>query len=227
MATKNFNLKDEAAKLPFAAVGALDVVVERVRVVSTDVQARINDVDFDFDADKLVEQARGVVKTRVEEVRGTAETRRKDIEKRVAELQKQAEAFPTTARTEAEKRFNDGVAVYGDLAARGEKLVEKIRGGEATQEAIASAKQTVTDAKAAAKATTEQAKGGAKTTASTAKNTKGATSKAKTTAKTAKSSSTKAASTAKSGAKKTTASAKKTASKSTKAAGKASDKVGA
>ena len=226
MATKNFNLKDEAAKLPFAAVGALDVVVERVRVVSTDVQARINDVDFDFDADKLVEQARGVVKTRVEEVRGTAETRRKEIEKRVADLQKQAEALPTTARTEVEKRFNESVAVYGDLASRGEKLVEKIRKSEPTKDAVKGAKQTAAQAKGAKTATANQAKAGAKNTKAAAKSSDDVEVAAKQTAKTAKTGASKTASTAKSGAKKTTTSAKKTASKTAKAASSAADKVG-
>lgn len=203
------------AKRPFyAVVGATDLVVEYARNYTADVSARLTDVQsrvakIDLEPKALRDQARTLVVSRIDEVNEDVKEARTTVESRAKE-----------ARTQVEAYVNDAVAevteTYGDLAARGRTLVERIRRQQATQDAEAATKTTVAKAKTARTQTTKSAKG----TASTAK------SAAKSTARKTSASAKKTAGTAKSSTKATATSATKAAEATAKAAGDAAEKVG-
>lgn len=130
---------------------------------------------------------------------------------------------------------------YGDLATRGERLIDRIKRQKATQDLLAQGKVTLSrgkaavttvrkaagDTRTAAKATVTTAKREgsdvlADTQASVAKRTTGTKTAAKRTATTAR----KRTSTAKSTVKATATSARKTAATAAKAAESATDKIG-
>jgi len=180
----------------YVAVGAADLAVALARTAATDVQTRLAKVDFEPKA--LREQGRTIVGTRVDELNKGAKDAQARFEARIADLQKEAKAFPG----KVEAIVNEYVAELGGtvedlnkqydvLAVRGRELVARIRRQQATQDLEAEAKKTV--------------------------------AKAKTTATQTK----KTASTAKKSAKATSTSAKKTASAAKKATEDAADKTGA
>ncbi len=209
-----FNLKTDlktATKPLYAGVGATDLAVERVRDFVAgaqkrgqkrfaDAQKSVRGIDLEPKA--LRDQAVTVVNTRVDALAKDAKARRTAIEKRAAELQADAKAFP--GRVQALVDDN-----YEELATRGEGLVTRIRRQESTKAAQASAKT----ATAKAKTTKTQA---TKATKSTAKKTTG----------TAKKTAAKESAPAKSSAKATTTAAKQTASDAAQATGDAAGKVG-
>lgn len=221
MAKAKFDIKTEATRPLYAGVGATDLVVEYVREyvadaqkklagVQKDLTTRVTDVqksvrELDLEPKALRQQAVTVVNARVDALSKDAKARRAAIEARVAELQSEAKAYP--AKVQA--LLNDNVATatdaYGDLVARGEKLVGRVRKQQSTQQAAASAKTTTAKAKTT------------KTQATTA---------TKKTAKTARSTAAKKSAAPKSSAKATTTAAKKTASSAAEATTDAAAKVG-
>lgn len=185
-----FELPAEVARPLYAGVGATDVVVGYVREAVADLQKRFADVQhdvqtrisgLDLEPKALRDQAVTVVTAQVDALSKDAQARREAVEKRVAELQA------------------DANAAYADLTQRGETLVRRIRTQQSTDETAAAAQTTVAKAKTTGTQATKAAK---KTTAAT---TKKATSTAKKTSKAPKSSA-KATTTA---AKKTAAKATK------------------
>jgi heparin binding hemagglutinin HbhA len=207
MAKAKFDIKTEAARPLYAGVGVTDLAVAAVRDyvadvqkrlagVQKDVQARITDLELEPKA--LRDQAVVVVGARVDALSKDARARRAAIEARVAELQADAKAIPTTV-----------TGTYAELAKRGETLVERIRKQQSTKDAQASAATTT----AKVKTTTTQAKKAGSTTA------KKTAKKASTTAK-------KSSAAPKSSAKATATAAKKTASSTAQAATDAAAKVG-
>lgn len=185
-------LKIDATRPFYAVVGAGDLAVEHARTYATDVQARFAKVELEPKV--LRDQARTIVVARVDE-----------LTKDAKEAQAKVESF--TNDTVAE--LNE---TYGDLAARGKDLVNRIRKQQATQDAKAAGKTTVAKAKTAKTQTAKSAKASASTAEQAANTT---TSAAK-----------KTGSTAKRNIKATSTSAKKTASATTKAATDAAEKVG-
>ena len=155
MAKAKFDIKDlktEAARSLHAGVGAADLALEAVKEYVADVQKRLEAAqksvsDFDFQPKALRSQATTVVSTRVDELSKEAKARRTAVEKRVAELQ-----------TEAQKLVAGNLETvtdtYGDLAKRGETVVRNFRRKPATKQTVANAKTTA----AKAKTTTTQAK---------------------------------------------------------------------
>ena len=182
----------KTATSPFyAVVGATDLVVERARSYTADVQARVAEVQsrvgkIDLEPSALRDQARTLV----------------------------------ASRPQVEAYVNDAVAevteAYGDLAARGHKLLQRVRGQQSTQEAQAAARTTVAKAKTARTQTAGSAKGTAATGKTAAKST------GRKTTQSAK----RTAGTAKSNAKATSTSARKATAATTEAAGDAAEKVG-
>jgi hypothetical protein len=139
MASTTFDINDlraEAQRGLHAGVGAVDLAIEalrtafddtqkrfeeRIATAQKDVQQRFSTVqksvkDFDLEPKALREQATTVVAARVEELTKEARARREAVEKRVAELQ-----------AEAQKFVNDNVETYTELAKRGEIVVNRLR----------------------------------------------------------------------------------------------------
>lgn len=156
MATKSrakFDLKTEATRPLYAYVGATDLAVETVRDYVADLGKRAADVQksvTSFDAKSLREQAVKAVSVRVEELQKDAKARRADIEKRVADLRKDAEELPTRMQSSVDENVKVVGDAYGDLVKRGESLVSRIRNQASTQEAVKGAKTTVAKAKTTA-----------------------------------------------------------------------------
>ncbi len=137
------NLKTPTPVL--AVIGVGDLAVEKIREVSSDVQARSSSISLE--PKRLQADLEALAKQGAEDVR-TAQHR---------------------AQQRAEAVLNDVVAqattTYDTLAGRGEKLVNRIRRQPATQQA----KQSAGTARSQAKATTTTARKGASSTRSTAK----------------------------------------------------------
>lgn len=159
----------------------------------------------------------------------------------VKALQGQAQHVPAVALNKTIELAGKAEEAYEDLAARGEKLVDRIKRQKATQDLIAQGKVTLSrgkaavttvrkaagDTRTAAKATVTTAKREtsevvADTQKSVAKRTTGTKSAAKRTTTTAK----KRTARAKSTAKATVTSARKTAEAAAKATEAAAEKVG-
>ncbi len=188
----------------YASVGVTDLVVERVRAYVADVQKRVDDVQksvsgLEVKPEILRDRATQTVTARIDTLSKDAVARRKLVEQRVAELQSEVQALPTRLQKLVDEQVATAGDTYADLVKRGETLVGRIRRQQATQDAEAAAKTTVTKAKT----TTTQAKTQAKKTTAGARK-----------------------SPAKSSAKATATAAKKTASTTAKAVADAAEKVG-
>ena len=142
-------LKSEAVRPLYAAAGVTDLAVEKARGYVSTAQTRVQSVDLEPKA--LQNKALELVNAGVDEFTKEAKARQSQLEKSVADLSD----------------------TYGELAARGEKLVARIRKQQATKDAKAAGKSTV----ARSKATKTTATSGAKKTASAAKATKTSASK--------------------------------------------------
>ena len=180
-----------------AVIGVGDLAVEKIREVSSDVQARSSKIDLskiNLEPKQLQADFEAVAKHRVHDVR----------------------AAQNKAQQRAESVFNDVVAqattTYDHLAGRGQKLVDRILRQQSTQQV----KRAASTTKSQAKAATTTARKGASSTGAAAK--KGA-SRTRSTAK-------KSASQTQSRAKAVGTSAKKTAQATGTAAGDAAQKVG-
>ncbi|GAB3598582.1 hypothetical protein GCM10027446_29240 [Angustibacter peucedani] len=165
----------------------------------------------------------------------------KDVDLDVTSLRTKAEQVPTLAVSASVELAGKAEAVYGDLAARGSKLVDRIGRQKATQDLLAQGKVTLSrgkaavttvrkaadDTRTAAKSTLTIAKRegrevATETQKTVAKKTTGTKAAAKRTSTTAK----KRATTAKRTTKSATTSARKTAAAAAKATEAAAAKVG-
>ncbi len=174
-----------ASKPLYAGAGVTDLAVELVRDYVTEAQKRFAGAqkrvtDLDLEPKAFRDQATTVVNARVDA------------------LAKDAKAFPAKVQAFVDENVSAVNGTYGDLVARGESLVTRIRKQESTQATVASAKTTSVKAKTTKTQATKAAK-------STAK---------------------KQSAAPKRSAKATTTAAKKTASSATQAATDAAAKVG-
>ena len=136
MAKAKFDIKTEAQKGLHAGVGAADLAIEAVKEYVAEAQKRFEGYQKDAQkaltsAQKSVKglelepkalrtQATTVLNARVEELSKDAKARRTAVEKRVAELQSDAQKFVTT-------NVETATGTYASLAKRGEKVVKRIR----------------------------------------------------------------------------------------------------
>jgi hypothetical protein len=179
----------------YAGVGVTDLVVETVRDYVADVQKRLDDVQksvsgLEAKPEVLRDRAGKAVADRIDSLNKDAQARRHVIEARVAELQSEVQTFPTRLQKLVDAQVATAGDTYAELVKRGELLVGRIRRQQATQDAEAAAKTTVSKAKTTktqatksakkttAKARKSPAKSSAKATATTAKKTASATAKA-------------------------------------------------
>jgi heparin binding hemagglutinin HbhA len=187
----------------YAVIGVGDLAVEKLRDLSSDVQARSQKISLD--PKQLQVELENVAKHRAEDARERADK----------------------AQQRAEDVLNEVVAqattTYDSLAGRGKNLVQRIRRQQSTQ----AAKQSASTAKSQAKGATTTAKKGASSTSSTAKRS------ASNTASTAKQGASRTSSSAKrntsatqSRAKGATTSARKSAESAGTATAQAAQKVG-
>ncbi|MCW2599218.1 MAG: hypothetical protein JWM02_1047 [Frankiales bacterium] len=117
---------DEAKKPLFAAVGVVDLYVEQFKDIPAEAR-----------------KAQGKVQAKVEATRAARTAQFKTLPTQVKDLR-------AGAKTRVAKAQTDATALYGKLAARGEKLVTQIRRQPATEAAIAEGKAAVKKAEAAA-----------------------------------------------------------------------------
>jgi hypothetical protein len=135
-----FDFKGEAQKGLHAGVGAADLAIETVREYVSEAQklaskrfeaaqkdaqkvfisAQKSVKGFEFEPTALRSQATTVISSRVDEVSKDAKARRTAIEKRVAELQTEAQKLVTG-------NLETATGTYELLAKRGEKVVKRIR----------------------------------------------------------------------------------------------------
>jgi hypothetical protein len=135
-----FDFKGEATRGLHAGVGAADLAIETVKEFVTEAQktaqkrfeaaqkdaqkaltsAQKSVKGFEFQPKALRSQATTVVSSRVDELSKDAKARRTAIEKRVADLQTEAQKFVAG-------NVETATSTYTDLAKRGEKVVKRIR----------------------------------------------------------------------------------------------------
>lgn len=135
-----FDVKSEAQRGLHAGVGAADLAIEAVLEYVVEAQKKAQELfeayqndaqkaltsaqksvkGFEFQPQALRSQATTVVNARVEELSKDAKARRDAVEKRVAELQAEAQKFVTANVVTA-------TGTYESLAKRGEKVVKRLR----------------------------------------------------------------------------------------------------
>ena len=170
MAKAKYDIKGEAQKTLHAGVGAADLAIETVKEYVVEAQKRFEAVQkdaqkaltsaqksvkgFEFQPKTLRSQATTVVGSRVDELSKDAKARRTAIEKRVADLQTEAQKFVTG-------NVETATGTYEQLAKRGEKVVKRIRKETAAVTDPGPVKKstgtTVTAKKAPAKKTAKKA----------------------------------------------------------------------
>ena len=120
-------IKAESLKSLFAAAGAAELaVVHTVNFAGeqqTKAAARIAEVQAQLEPKTLQDAA----KTRVDEFTKDAKGLQARFEGIVADLRKDAAAYPTSVRAQVETAVADGFKTYAELAERGEKLYEAFR----------------------------------------------------------------------------------------------------
>ncbi|HNO39216.1 MAG TPA: hypothetical protein PKL71_02315 [Marmoricola sp.] len=120
-------IKTESIKSLFAAAGAAELAVVHTVNLATEQQgkatARLAEVQAQLEPKALQETA----KARVEELAKDAKGLQARFEGIVADLRKDAAAYPTTVRAQFETAVADGFKTYAELAERGEKLYEAFR----------------------------------------------------------------------------------------------------
>ncbi len=136
MAKATFDIKSEAQRGLHAGVGAADLAIETIKDVVADAQKVLEGVQkdaqkaftsaqrsvkgFEFQPQALRSQATTVVGSRVDELSKDAKARRTAIEKRVADLQTEAQKFVA-------ENVETAAGTFEQLAKRGEKVVKRIR----------------------------------------------------------------------------------------------------
>jgi heparin binding hemagglutinin HbhA len=139
MAKAKFDIKDlktEAQRGLHAGVGAADLALETLKEYAAEAQKRFEAAQkdaqkafttaqksvkgFEFQPKALRSQAATVVSARVEELSKDAKARRSTIEKRVADLQADAQKFVAG-------NVENATGTFEQLAKRGEKVVKRLR----------------------------------------------------------------------------------------------------
>ncbi len=215
MATLTDDLKKTAVDTGYVVVGITDLAVERVRDAQTRAAEVSNGVRNELKADRLQAKA--------------------------AAIPSHAMGLPTSAVSkglEAAGKVEDG---FDDLAARGKKLVERIRKQRATQDLVSQGKATLTRSKAAvttvrrgakdtqtsAKATvTVATREAEKTVAATKRTVAKRADATKPAVKRTATTASKRTAASKTASKGAVTSTRKTATKAVKAVSAAADKVG-
>lgn len=117
---------DEAKKPLFAAVGVVDLTVEKARTQVV-AQAKAQAKDLPAEAKKL----QATVTGKVDALRATRAEQLKDLPAQLKVLPTQLTEKATALRGELETRVakaqTSATAYYGDLAKRGEKVVAQVR----------------------------------------------------------------------------------------------------
>ena len=135
MATAKFDIKSEATRGLYAGAGVVDLAVEAVKEYVAEAQTRLAEVQksfADFEIDDLSKEAKA---------------RREQIEKRVVELQEEAQKLPTRVQTLLNENVETASESYDDLVKRGETVVRRFRNKPATKRTVKNAKTTATKAK--------------------------------------------------------------------------------
>jgi hypothetical protein len=184
MANTKFDIKSEATRGLYAGAGVADLAVEAVKEYAVELQKRLAEVQKTF-AD-----------IEIEDLSKEAKARREQIEKRVVELQDEAQKLPIRVQTLVSDNVESATESYDDLVKRGETVVRRFRNKPATKQTVANAKTTAAKAKTTRTQATKAAKSGNVSV---------------------KKPSSKKTATAKSSAKATGTAAKKTASSAAKA----------
>ncbi|HET7173617.1 MAG TPA: hypothetical protein VFI30_04995 [Nocardioidaceae bacterium] len=149
-----------------AAVGAGDLAVEKLRAARRELRSRASRFDGRIDVATLRRDLAGRLDRLGTEVRCAPD---------------QVATLPERAQTLASGLAADALQAYGDLAARGERLVRRIRNQRATGDLEQQATSTVTKAKATATTARKAAAGtkrSAKATATSGRKTAKAAAKA-------------------------------------------------
>jgi len=136
MAKAKFDIKTEAQRGLHAGIGAADLALEAVKEYFGEAQKRVEGYQkdaqkalssaqesvkgFEFEPKALRAQATTVVNARVGELSKDAKARRDAVEKRVAELQAEAQKFVAS-------NVETASGTYESLAKRGEKVVKRLR----------------------------------------------------------------------------------------------------
>lgn len=206
-------VNNEIKRPLYATVGATDRAVEFVRESVSDLQARLSELQHSInrlerEPQELRGRAVGAVSGQADALARGAQQRRAAIEARVAELQTRALEVPNRVQDFLEEHE----VAYGQLVARGDALVRRVRRQKSTQDAVTSARTTSSKAKT----TSTQAGNAGRSTASSAQRA----------AKTATTTARRQAKAPQSSAKATVTGARKTAKSAAKATADAAKKVG-
>ena len=146
MANAKFDIKSEATRGLYAGAGVADLAVEAVKDYVSEAQKRLAEVQkslADFDFSDLSKEAKA---------------RREQIEKRVVELQDEAQKLPTRVQTVVTDNVETASETYDDLVKRGETVVRRFRNKPATKQTVSNAKTTVAKAKTTRTQATKAAK---------------------------------------------------------------------
>lgn len=132
--TKNVDdLTKKVDPRPFyAVVGVTDLTVEKAREARVAAEARVADLRADLD--------KMVADLSVEKIQDRVQTRASAAFAQVQDL-------PNVAAAQRKSNVDKAVARYEDLAARGKKLVQRIRNQQATKDLVAQAETTMAQAK--------------------------------------------------------------------------------
>lgn len=162
---------DTATKPAYAWVGIADLLIEQAKEVPGDVKARTEKAQADAKAAGKKLQDKYTVPSQVKELPTTVKelpATLKELPSKTVATVKDIPAQAKKARTEGQARFDKASDKasknYTELVERGEKLVSRIRGQKATQDAIAEGKRAVQKAEAAANNAKRSAKAAVKAT---------------------------------------------------------------
>ena len=158
-------LNNDLRRPLYATVGATDRAVEFVRESASDLQARLTGLQRSIDRLEREPQALRVrtvetVSGRADAIARSAQQRRASIEARVSALQSRALSVPDRMQDFLEEHD----VAYGQLVARGDALVRRVRRQKSTQDTVKSARTTSSKAKT----TSTQAGNAARSTAASA-----------------------------------------------------------
>jgi len=128
MANAKFDIKSEATRGLYAGAGVVDLAVEAVKEYVAEVQRTF----AEFELEDLSKEAKA---------------RRDQIEKRVVELQDEAQKLPTLVQTLVNENVETATESYDDLVKRGETVVRRFRNQPAAKQTVANAKTTIAKAK--------------------------------------------------------------------------------
>lgn len=204
-------LSNDLRRPLYATVGATDRAVELIRDSASDLQARMT--GFQRSIDRLEREPQALRIRTVETVSGqadaiarSAQQRREAIEARVSGLRSRALAVPDTVQAFLEQHE----VAYGQLVARGDAFVRRIRRQKSTQDTVKAARTTSTKAKTTSTQAGKSARSTAGSAQRAARNTTAAARRqAKAPQSSAKATATGARRTARSAAKATADTARK------------------